>query len=278
MKFTKMHGIGNDYIYFNCFEENIENPSELSERLSDRHKGVGGDGIVLIMPSDKADFRMRMFNADGSEGKMCGNATRCIGKYVYDRGLTNKTDITLETLSGIKQLHLDTDGKKVTKVTVDMGKAEFAADKIPVISDSENVIGKEVTLAGKTQKITCVSMGNPHCVIFSENVADLELDKIGTLYENDPMFPERVNTEFVEKIDDDTLFMRVWERGSGETMACGTGACAVVSAAVKNNIVLPDKFITVKLLGGDLEIKYCSCGTVIMRGAAEFVFDGTLCE
>ncbi len=278
MKFTKMHGIGNDYIYFNCFEENIDNPSELSVRLSDRHKGVGGDGIVLIMPSEKADFRMRMFNADGSEGKMCGNATRCIGKYVYDRGLTDKTDITLETLSGIKRLHLDTDCGRVSKITVNMGKAEFAADKIPVISDTAEVAGKEVMLAGKMQKITCVSMGNPHCVIFSENVNKLDLEKIGSLYENDPMFPERINTEFVEVLDDNTLFMRVWERGSGETMACGTGACAAVSAAVKNKIVLPDKFITVKLLGGDLEIKYQADSNVIMRGTAEFVFDGELCR
>lgn len=278
MNFTKMHGIGNDYIYFNCFEENIEEPSELAVRLSDRHKGVGGDGIVLIMPSDKADFRMRMFNADGSEGKMCGNATRCIGKYVYDRKLTDKTDITLETLSGIKKLHLETENGKVAKITVDMGAAEFAAEKIPVISDTCEIIGKEVDIAGGRQKITCVSMGNPHCVIFSENVRDAELEKIGPAYENDKIFPERVNTEFVEIIDEKTLFMRVWERGSGETMACGTGACAVCAAAVKNGIVKADEFITVKLLGGDLEIKYNSDGSVIMRGGADFVFDGTLCE
>lgn len=278
MKFTKMHGIGNDYIYFNCFDETVENPEELSVKLSDRHKGVGGDGIVLIMPSDKADFRMRMFNADGSEGKMCGNATRCIGKYVYDRGLTDKTDITLETLSGIKKLHLDAENGTVKKITVDMGKAEFTAEKIPVISENTEIIGKETDIAGGREKITCVSMGNPHCVIFTENVKELDLEKIGPSYENDKIFPERVNTEFVEIIDDKTLFMRVWERGSGETMACGTGACAVVSAAVKNGIVKAEEFITVKLLGGDLEIKYCSDNAVIMRGTADFVFDGTLCE
>lgn len=278
MKFTKMHGIGNDYIYFNCFEENIENPSELSVKLSPRHTGVGGDGIVLIMPSDKADFRMRMFNADGSEGKMCGNATRCIGKYVYERGLTDKTDITLETLSGIKKLHLDVSDGMVKTITVDMGNAEFTAGKIPVISDTAEVIAKNVNIAGKMQKITCVSMGNPHCVIFCEGVKELDLEKIGSLYENDPMFPERVNTEFVEIIDENTLFMRVWERGSGETMACGTGACATVSAAVKNGLVKPDTYVTVKLLGGDLEIMYRSDGTVLMKGEAAFVFDGEIKE
>ena len=233
MKFTKMHGIGNDYIYFNCFEETVDNPEELSIRLSDRHFGVGGDGIVLIMPSDKADFRMRMFNADGSEGKMCGNATRCIGKFVYDKGLTDKTRITLETLSGIKILDLDVKDGKVEKVTVDMGKANFKAGEIPVISGSNEVVEQELTVGDRTDKITCVSMGNPHCVIFTEGIDSLELEKIGPGYENHPMFPERINTEFVEFIDPHTLKMRVWERGSGETLACGTGACATVSAAVK---------------------------------------------
>ena len=189
MKFTKMHGIGNDYIYFNCFEEKIENPSELSVKLSERHTGVGGDGIVLIMPSDTADFRMRMFNADGSEGKMCGNATRCIGKYVYERGMTDKTDFTLETLGGIKTIHLDIENSRVKTITVNMGKAEFEADKIPVLSDSGEIINKECEIAGGREKITCVSMGNPHCVIFSNGVRGLELDKIGAKYENDPMSP-----------------------------------------------------------------------------------------
>ena len=278
MKFTKMHGIGNDYIYFNGFEENIDNPNELSIRLSDRHKGVGGDGIVIILPSDKADFRMRMFNADGSEGKMCGNATRCIGKYVYDKGLTDKTDITLETLSGIKKLHLTVDKGAVEAVTVDMGKADFTAENIPVISDTTEVINKPVALAGKVLNITCVSMGNPHCVIFCDEVKALELEKIGPLYENDKMFPDRINTEFVKILGDNELEMRVWERGSGETMACGTGACAVAAAAVKNGICKPDEFITVKLLGGDLRIKYCSDATVIMEGGASFVFEGTIDE
>ncbi|MBR4451065.1 MAG: diaminopimelate epimerase [Clostridia bacterium] len=276
MKFTKMHGIGNDYIYFNCFEETVDNPEELSIRLSDRHFGVGGDGIVLIMPSDKADFRMRMFNADGSEGKMCGNATRCIGKFVYDKGLTDKTRITLETLSGIKILDLDVKDGKVEKVTVDMGKANFKAGEIPVISGSNEVVEQELTVGDRTDKITCVSMGNPHCVIFTEGIDSLELEKIGPGYENHPMFPERINTEFVEFIDPHTLKMRVWERGSGETLACGTGACATVSAAVKTGRCPADEFVTVKLIGGNLEIMYKTDGTVIMKGPAAFSFEGEI--
>ncbi len=276
MKFTKMHGIGNDYIYFNCFEETVENPEELSIRLSDRHFGVGGDGIVLIMPSDKADFRMRMFNADGSEGKMCGNATRCIGKYVYDKGLTDKTQITLETLSGIKILDLEVKDGKVEKVTVNMGKANFKADVIPVISESDEVIEKELTVGDRTDKITCVSMGNPHCVIFTQGIDSLELEKIGPGYENHSLFPERINTEFAEYIDPHTLKMRVWERGSGETLACGTGACATVSAAVKTGRCPADEFITVKLIGGNLEIMYKTDGTVIMKGPAAFSFEGEI--
>lgn len=276
MKFTKMHGIGNDYIYFNCFEETVENPEELSIRLSDRHFGVGGDGIVLIMPSEVADFRMRMFNADGSEGKMCGNATRCIGKYVYDKGLTDKTCITLETLSGIKILDLDVRDGEVNKVTVDMGKANFKAEEIPVVSATPEVVEKELTVGDRTDKITCVSMGNPHCVIFTEGIDKLELEKIGPGYENHPMFPERINTEFVEFVDPHTLRMRVWERGSGETLACGTGACATVSAAVKTGRCPAEEFVTVKLIGGDLEIMYKNDGTVIMKGPAAFSFEGEI--
>ncbi len=276
MKFTKMHGIGNDYIYFNCFEEKVEKPEELSIRLSDRHFGVGGDGIVLIMPSEVADFRMRMFNADGSEGKMCGNATRCIGKYVYDKGLTDKTRITLETLSGIKILDLDVRDGEVNKVTVDMGKANFKADEIPVVSAAPEVVEKELTVGDRTDKITCVSMGNPHCVIFTEGIDSLELEKIGPGYENHPMFPERINTEFVEFVDPHTLRMRVWERGSGETLACGTGACATVSAAVKTGRCPAEEFVTVKLIGGDLEIMYKNDGTVIMKGPAAFSFEGEI--
>lgn len=280
MKFTKMHGIGNDYIYFDCTKETIENPEQTAVKLSDRHFGVGGDGIVLIMKSEVADFRMRMFNIDGSEGKMCGNASRCIGKFVYDRGLTRKTTVTLETLGGIKvlNLHLDSQGT-VESVTVDMGKAVLEPEMIPVSFSGDRLVGETVDIAGAKHKITAVSMGNPHCVIFrDDDVAELPLDKIGPLFENDPLFPERVNTEFVNVINGTTLKMRVWERGSGETLACGTGACAVTVAAAENGICKRDTDITVKLTGGDLVIRYNSDGTVLMTGPAAFVFDGELCK
>lgn len=276
MKFTKMHGLGNDYVYVDCTKQTIKNPNRLSEIISKYHFGIGSDGLVMIMNSDKADFRMRMFNADGSEGKMCGNATRCIGKYVYDRGLTDKTQLTLETLSGIKYLTLTVVGGKVETVSVDMGKAVLSAAEIPVKSDSETVIGKTMTVSGREQNITCVSMGNPHCVIFTDGIDSLDLEKIGPGYENDEIFPERVNTEFVEIKDRNTLRMRVWERGSGETMACGTGACAVAVAAVENGFCDRGSAITVRLRGGDLSIVYRTDGHVIMTGGASFVFDGEL--
>lgn len=271
-----MHGAGNDYIYFNCFDEKIDDPEALSIRLSDRHFSVGGDGIVLIMPSEVADFRMRMFNTDGSEGKMCGNASRCIGKYVYEKGLTDKTTVTLETLAGIKTLNLDVKDGKVKSVCVDMGKAEFSAPKIPVVSDKEEVIDEPLTVGGKEYRVTCVSMGNPHCVTFVDEVKSLELDKIGVLFENNEIFPERVNTEFIRVIDSHTLEMRVWERGSGETLACGTGACASVAAAVRNGICKAGEEVTVKLLGGDLYITCSENYDIKMRGGAEFAFDGEI--
>ena len=226
LNFTKMHGCGNDYIYFNCFEQEVMEPESLSIRLSDRHFGIGGDGIVLICPSEVADAKMRMFNADGSEGKMCGNATRCIGKYVYEKGMTDKTHFTLETLGGIKTLDLTVKDGIVEEVSVDMGKAIFEAKEIPVISDKNEVVSEPLTVDGREWKITCVSMGNPHCVIFTDVIKDMPLEKIGPKFENHPMFPERINTEFVEYVDETHLKMRVWERGSGETLACGTGACA----------------------------------------------------
>ncbi len=274
MKFTKMHGIGNDYIYFNCLDNDIKDPNGLSVALSDRHFGVGGDGIVMIMRSDVADFRMRMFNADGSEGKMCGNATRCIGKYVYEKGLTEKTEFALETLGGIKVLKLNVDNGMVTSVTVDMGKAILNPKDVPVLLDGDRVVGKNTVIAGREHSITCVSMGNPHCVIFTDGIDNLDLEKIGPDYENDPIFPERVNTEFVEIIDSKTLKMRVWERGSGETWACGTGASAVCVAAVLSGICDYDTDVTVKLRGGDLVINYKKDGTVYMTGPATFVFEG----
>lgn len=276
MKFTKMHGLGNDYVYVDCTKQTIKNPNKLSEIISKYHFGIGSDGLVMIMNSDKADFSMRMFNADGSEGKMCGNATRCIGKYVYDRGLTDKTQLTLETLSGIKYLTLTVVGGEVETVSVDMGKAVLSAAEIPVKSDSETVIGKTMTVSGREQNITCVSMGNPHCVIFTDGIDSLDLEKIGPGYENDEIFPERVNTEFVEIKDRNALRMRVWERGSGETMACGTGACAVAVAAVENGFCDRGSAITVHLRGGDLSIVYRTDGHVIMTGGASFVFDGEL--
>ena len=277
MKFTKMHGIGNDYIYFNCLEKEIENPEELSIKLSDRHFGVGGDGIVLILPSDKADFRMRMFNADGSEGKMCGNATRCIGKYVYEKGITDKKEITLETLSGIKTLKLSVNEEnKVESVEVNMGKAILKSSEIPVKFDKEKVINERVKIADSEYNITCVSMGNPHCVVYMDEIDDLDLEKLGPKFENDSIFPERVNTEFIKVIDENTLKMRVWERGSGETWACGTGACAAVVSSVLNGYCKYDTPIKIKLLGGELSIKFMKNGFVYMSGPAEFIFEGSI--
>lgn len=276
MKFTKMHGIGNDYIYVNCFEEKVDNPEKVSIYVSDRRKGIGSDGLVLIMPSDKADFRMRIFNADGSEAMMCGNATRCIGKYVYDKGLTDKTEITLETNSGIKYLTLFPENGKVEFVEVDMGKAILTPKDIPVNSDKERFISEPVEVDGKEYKITCVSMGNPHAIVYMDDIKDLELEKIGPSFENHKLFPDRINTEFIEVIDSHTLNMRVWERGSGETFACGTGACASVVASVLNGYCNHDEEVTVHLRGGDLKITWNSDDTVIMKGPAALICDGDI--
>lgn len=276
MKFTKMHGIGNDYIYVNCFEEKVDNPEKVSIYVSDRRKGIGSDGLVMIMPSDKADFKMRIFNADGSEAMMCGNATRCIGKYVYDKGLTDKTEITLETNSGIKYLTLFPENGKVEFVEVDMGKAILEPKDIPVNSDKERFISEPVEVAGKEYKITCVSMGNPHAIVYMDDIKSLELEKIGPSFENHKLFPDRINTEFIEVIDPKTLNMRVWERGSGETFACGTGACASVVASVLNSYCKHDEEITVHLRGGDLKITWNSDVTVIMKGPAALVCDGDI--
>ncbi len=276
MKFTKMQGIGNDYVYVNCFEETVADPERVSEIISDRHFGIGADGLVLIMPSDKADFRMRMFNADGSEGNMCGNATRCIGKFVYDNHLTDKTSITLETRSGIKKLTLYPENGKVKTVLVDMGKAVLKPADIPMNVSGDTFINKPITVDGKEVFISAVSMGNPHAVTYVDDVDSLELEKIGPSFENHTLFPERVNTEFIKILDESTMQMRVWERGSGETWACGTGACAATAASVLNGYFPHDKEITVKLRGGDLFITYKSDGTVLMRGPAETVFTGEI--
>lgn len=276
MKFTKMQGIGNDYIYVNCFEEKVDDPERVSQIVSDRHFGIGGDGLVLIMPSEKADFRMRMFNADGSEGNMCGNATRCIGKFVYDNGLTDKTEITLETKSGIKYLTLYPENGKVKTVLVNMGKAVLTPADIPMKAEGESFINKPIEVLGSEVYITAVSMGNPHAVTYVDDVMSLDLEKIGPAFENHPIFPKRVNTEFIKVLDSHTIQMRVWERGSGETWACGTGACAAAVASVKNGYFKNGEEITVKLRGGDLFITYSTDGTVLMRGAAETVFTGEI--
>ena len=277
MKFTKMHGIGNDYIYVNGFEEKIENPAEFAITWSDRHKGIGSDGLVLILPSAYCDFRMQMLNSDGSEAEMCGNAARCIGKYVYEKGLTNKTNLTLETLSGTKRLELFL-GKDnlVDRVTVDMGEPVLEADQIPVIFDTENVLNEMVHFSASVQyRITCVSMGNPHAVIFTKNIHKINLPKIGSLIENATIFPRRTNVEFIEILASDRLNMRVWERGSGETLACGTGACAAVVAGILNGFC--DRKTTVQLLGGELVIEWNAFDNhVYLSGSATTVFEGEI--
>lgn len=276
INFTKMHGIGNDYVYVNGFKETIPNPNAFSEYVSDRHFGIGSDGLIMIMPSEVADFRMRMFNADGSEGKMCGNGSRCIGKYVYDYGLTDKTEVTLETLAGIKHLKLNVVDGKVETVKVDMGKAILKPADIPVVSNLDKFVNEEVEIDGKKYNMTCVSMGNPHAVVYVDDVDSLDLEKIGPKFEFNELFPDRVNTEFVQIIDENTVKMRVWERGSGETWACGTGACAVTVSTVLNGYAKYGQNLTVKLRGGDLCISYSEDGTVLMEGPATKVFDGVI--
>ena len=278
MKFTKMQGIGNDYVYVNCLEEKVDHPEELAKLVSDRHFGIGSDGLILIKPSEVADFEMAMYNADGSRGEMCGNGIRCVAKYVYDRGLTDKTHISIETLAGIKYLELTVEKGQVSQVRVDMGEPELLAEKIPVISQQEKVIDAPITAGEKDYRMTCVSMGNPHCVVFMEDVEHLEIEKIGPLFENHELFPKRINTEFVKVIDRKTLQMRVWERGSGETLACGTGACATAVAAMLNGFC--EEEVQIHLLGGDLTIEWNKeSNHVFMTGPAEIVFDGEItCE
>lgn len=270
-KFVKMEGAGNDYIYFDCLREPLASPENLAVRLSDRHRGIGGDGIVLICPSGRADAKMRMFNADGSEGKMCGNAIRCVGKYLFESGAVPKSEMEIETLSGIKRLWLFPEGGTVRRVRVDMGKAEFAAAKIPVNLPAAQIIDYPLRIAGMQRRITCVSMGNPHCVVF-EDPDGIELDAVGPLFENAPVFPQRVNTEFVQKTGERSLKMRVWERGSGETLACGTGACAAAAASVAIGMFPRGEDITVRLPGGELVVNVDD--RVLMTGEARMVFTG----
>ena len=275
MKFTKMHGLGNDYVYVNCFEEKIDNPPAVARFVSDRHFGIGSDGLIMINPSKTADFEMEMYNADGSRGEMCGNGIRCVAKYVYDYGLTDKTQISVETLGGIKYLDLTVEDGKVSQVKVDMGKPELEADLIPIISEREQVIDEPIEVDGKEYHMTGVSMGNPHAVIYVDDVKGLDLEKIGPKFENHERFPKRINTEIVHCIDRQTVEMRVWERGSGETLACGTGACAVAVSSILNN--LTDTRVTVKLLGGDLQIEWDrEKDRVFMTGPATVVFDGVI--
>ena len=275
MKFTKMHGIGNDYVYVNCFEETVENPSEVSKKVSDRHFGIGSDGLILIKPSEKADFEMEMYNADGSQGAMCGNGIRCVAKYVYDYGLTDKTNISVDTKSGIKYLDLTVANGKVALVKVNMGQPELNAEKIPMIYKKQQVIQQPLAVKDNIYEVTAVSMGNPHVIVYMDQIRDLAIEKIGPDFEKHPAFPEGVNTEFVHVIDRKTVEMRVWERGSGETLACGTGACAVAVACVLNGYT--EEEVTVRLLGGELKIFWNRKENLVyMTGPAEVVFDETI--
>ncbi len=289
LKFTKMHGTGNDYIYVDCTKNTLDNPSKMAVEVSDRHFGIGSDGLILIKKSDKADFFMEMYNADGSEGKMCGNGIRCVGKYVYEHHLTQKTEITIDTLSGIKMLRLFIDnGGKVRNVAVDMGAPVLEPQKIPVAvnqfgisnEDTKPILLKSLMVGESEYKVSCVSMGNPHVIIYLDKDMDikkLDIDKIGPLFEKHEAFPEGINTEFIQVVDGKNLNMRVWERGSGETFACGTGACASAVATILNNMC--DDGVTVHLLGGDLTVTWDrEKNTVIMEGAAETICEGEYFE
>lgn len=276
MKFTKMHGIGNDYIYVDCFLNNIDFNVMRQEivSMSDRNKGIGGDGVIFIMPSKVADAKMVMFNADGSEGEMCGNGIRCVGKYVYEHGISKNNPMVIETAAGLKTLDLQVENDFVNFVSVNMGSPALAAKDIPVKIDTDKVINYPLTIADMEYRITCVSMGNPHCVIFLDDIETLNLEKVGPFIENADIFPERTNVEFVSVVNDKKIKMRVWERGSGETLACGTGSCAAVVAAVYNGILKFDTEIEVHLKGGELYVTFGSDNLVTMKGSATEVFSG----
>ena len=275
MKFTKMEGLGNDYVYINCFQEKVENPGELAIRYSNRNFGIGSDGMILIKPSEIADFCMDMYNADGSRSEMCGNGIRCVGKYVYDYGLTDKTEISVETLAGIKYLKLILKDGKVDLVTVDMGEPELQADKIPVALRLDEVIDQPIQVGNTVYQMTCVSMGNPHAVVFVDAVDKFPLETVGPLFEHHVMFPNRVNAEFIEVLNRKEVNMRVWERGTGETLACGTGACASTVACILNHKTEDE--ITLHLLGGDLKVAWDrEKNKIYMTGPARVVFDGEI--
>ena len=279
MQFTKMHGCGNDYVYMDCTKGIVDNADKLAIKVSDRHFGIGSDGLILIASSDVADFQMIMYNADGSRGEMCGNGIRCVGKFVYDKGLTAKKKVTVETLAGIKTLELNVNkDNKVETVRVDMGSPEFIASKVPVISDNEKMLGETINVDGKEYVVDCISMGNPHCVVkLEEDVNELSLTDIGPSFENYKAFPNKINTEFINVRSKNSIRMRVWERGSGETLACGTGACAAaVSTIINGDVVSP---VDVELLGGYLTIEYDPDKDVVyMTGPAKIVFEGTFDE
>ena len=276
INFTKMHGAGNDYVYINCFEQQIDDPTALSILLSDRHKGIGGDGIVLICPSDSADAEMRMFNLDGSEGAMCGNAVRCVAKYIYDNGIAHKDKVTIATKSGIKTISIRSKNDKFISASVDMGRAVFTPADIPMNTQGESFIDQPVSINGKDYFCTAVSMGNPHCVTFVDDTENLDLESIGPLFENHQLFPDRVNTEFIRIIDKENIEMRVWERGSGETLACGTGSCAAVAACVMNGYCERNIPVKVHLRGGVLTDTFLDDDRVIMEGPATKVFEGII--
>lgn len=277
MKFTKMHGCGNDYIYVDGSKEQIaaEDKPELVKRLSDRHFGIGGDGVIFINPSKEADFEMEMYNMDGTRAEMCGNGIRCVAKFVYDKGLTDQRTISIVSCGKVKYLELNIENNKVSTVKVNMGSPVLKANEIPVIADGEEVISERIEVGEEIYNMTCVSMGNPHAVVFVDDVAALPLEKIGPMFENHVRFPKRINTEFVKVLDSETIEMRVWERGTGETLACGTGACASVAACILNG--LTGEEVTVKLLGGNLQIRWDrSENLVYMTGPASTVFEGEI--
>ena len=276
MKFTKMQGAGNDYIYVNCFTETVKNPEETAVRVSDRHFGVGADGLVLICPSENADFFMDIYNADGSRAKMCGNATRCVAKYVYDNKMTDKTEIALETLSGIKCIKITVQDGKAVAARVNMGAPILTPREIPTKFDGEKAVSQNLTIDDTAYAVTCVSMGNPHCVLYTDDVHAPDLPRIGPKFENHEMFPDRINTEFVHIVSETEFDMRVWERGSGETLACGTGACAATVASILNGYCKRDTEIKVNLLGGTLYINWTADGDVYMTGPAETVCTGEI--
>lgn len=278
IEFTKMQGCGNDYVYINGFTQKIDSADkpEWVRKISDRHFGVGSDGAIFINPSKIADFEMEMWNADGTRSEMCGNGIRCVGKYVYDKGLTDKTELTVESFGKIKYLTLYVSEGKVDRVRVNMGAPELIAERIPVVCDKEQAIDEPIEVQGKTYHMTCVSMGNPHAVVFLPEIDSLDLEKMGPSFEHHPLFPNRVNTEFIRVIDDHTLQMRVWERGSGETFACGTGACAAAVASVLNGYCKREQEILIHLRGGDLRIIYHNDESVTMIGPATFIFEGKM--